>query len=89
MQDMYDEEFTTVEADVSMETDELTQAIYDSAEKLGMSPKEFMQAVADKLKDMREFANQTPVLDQLIAEAEGSAGKSEKAPAKNREDRDI
>lgn len=85
-----DEEIAALKEDVAVEMDELMQAIHDAAEKMGISPKEFMQAVADKLKDMRELDNQSPVLDQLIAEAEGALGKQEKkAPEKNREDRDI
>ena len=83
------EERAALEEDIRTNLDELTQVIHEAAEKMGITPKEFMQMVVDKFKDMRDLSNLSPVLDQLIAEAEGSAGKSEKAPAKNREDRDI
>ena len=84
------EERAVLEEDIRTNLDELTQVIHEAAEKMGITPKEFMQMVVDKFKDMRDLSNLSPVLDQLIAEAEGALGKQEKkAPEKNREDRDI
>ena len=84
------EERATLEADIRANTDELMQVIQEAAEKMGITPKQFMQQVVEKYKDMRELSNLSPVLDQLIEEAEkGIAAKSEKTPTKNHEDRDI
>ena len=84
------EERAALEEDIRTNLDELTQVIQEAAEKMGITPKQFMQMVVDKFKDMRELSNLSPVLDQLIEEAEkGVAAQGEKkAPSKTR-DREI